>query len=237
MGRCLYYGPYVLPKVAATQAHFSTFGYETSHHVSGIFFDAMTSSPGWAKTIGVTLEPTPQRAKNIPTTLSIPAFRTLEPRYFLSGNPYGAFLSKAAFAGARSLQAQKHGSRYTGLLATFEDESALTLGQWDPSQLDTISLLYSEEQGPLNTIVFILSEPLEKEGVVFRDILHQYRYVEDIVLYDTETEKACFKWGDLGAEIAWYFTSQCDIFAYWDGGTQTAGLTDSTIPYNIVDSF
>ncbi|KAK7225271.1 hypothetical protein V2G26_013274 [Clonostachys chloroleuca] len=59
IGRCLYYGPYILPKIALTQAHFSTLGYETSHHVSGIFFDAMISSPGWAKTIGVTLEPNP----------------------------------------------------------------------------------------------------------------------------------------------------------------------------------
>ncbi|CAH0031806.1 unnamed protein product [Clonostachys rhizophaga] len=144
-GRCLYYGPYVLPKIALTQAHFSTFGYETSHHFSGIFFDAMASSPGWAKTIGVTLEPNPQEAKYTPTTLSIPALKSLEPRYFLSANPYGVLLSKSAFAGARTLRAQKHGSRYTGLLATIADESVLTLGQWDPSQLDTISLLYSKE--------------------------------------------------------------------------------------------
>ena len=105
----------------------------------------MASSPGWAKTIGVTLEPNPQEAKYTPTTLSIPALKSLEPRYFLSANPYGALLSKSAFAGARTLRAQKHGSRYTGLLATIADESVLTLGQWDPSQLDTISLLYSKE--------------------------------------------------------------------------------------------
>jgi hypothetical protein len=209
IGRCLYYGPYVLPKIALTQAHFSTFGYETSHHVSGIFFDAMTSSPGWVETIGVTLEPNPQGAKNNPTTLSIPALKTLEPRYFLSASPYGAFLSKSAFAGARTLRAQKHGSRYTSLLATFEDETVLTLGQWDPSQLDTISLLYSKQQGPLNIIVFILSEPIEKDGVVLKNILHQYRYVEDIVLCDIETEKACFRWGDLAAVSFLSFQGIC----------------------------
>jgi hypothetical protein len=209
IGRCLYYGPYVLPKIALTQAHFSTFGYETSHHVSGIFFDAMTSSPGWVETIGVTLEPNPQGAKNNPTTLSIPALKTLEPRYILSASPYGAFLSKSAFAGARTLRAQKHGSRYTGLLATFEDETVLTLGQWDPSQLDTISLLYSKQQGPLNIIVFILSEPIEKDGVVLKNILHQYRYVEDIVLCDIETEKACFRWGDLAAVSFLSFQGIC----------------------------
>lgn len=34
---------------------------------------------------------------------------------------------------------------------------------------------------------------------MFKNILHQYRYVEDIISCDIETEKACFKWGDLAS--------------------------------------
>ncbi|CAG9982875.1 unnamed protein product, partial [Clonostachys byssicola] len=142
-------------------------GYETSHHVSGIFFEAITFYDQ-VETIGVTLEPNPQETKNASTIISVPALKALKPKNFFSENIGRAFVSKAAFAGAKTIRAQQHGSRYTGLLATFEDETKLALGQWDPSQLDTISLIYTREQGPLSTIVFILSEVVEKDRLAFK---------------------------------------------------------------------
>lgn len=170
-----------------------------THSVSGVFFYPFISEADVTRNIGVTLVPNPpetDRPSNVLTVLS-PNPAHLEPavRTMMEKLSHCTFFNTAVFTRVKILYTQKRGPRYTGLFARFEDDTPVVLGQWDPSDREGTSLIYSNEDGPLHTITFVLSDTTRGET---RYDINIHRYLEDIIIGDHDTNKVHFKWNNLG---------------------------------------
>lgn len=167
LGRNLYYGAHYVP----LQPDSYVSGYDaTEGNIVGLFVDPTTAKRVALKSIGVVYTPQSDRQSERPRSIHLP-LADLEPGTFLCRHFRTAFLSQASLLDVQVLRLQRKGSRCTGLYILHRDDYVETLGQWDPSETDAISLVFEASSGKaLEALTFVLSENPSP---------HQ-RYIEDI---------------------------------------------------------
>lgn len=121
LGRCLYYGPFLVPDWSLAEPLLSPFGHEATHRATGLFVKPMTRKALHLKSLGVVQERRKQSRSSPPPVLSVPVLTHLETGSFCEYYNQGAFATKAAFLDAREIRLQTVGSRCGGLLAVFQD--------------------------------------------------------------------------------------------------------------------
>lgn len=240
-----------MPFIPVTQAHLSNFGGEETHVVTGVFADPNSVSSGSLKAFGAIQEPTELDGEPLhQPALRIPALSRLDSAFFLDRYVWGAFASRASFAGVKRLYMQRSKSklRCMGLLAEFEGyKPPVTLGQWDSGNTQSIVPMYDAQiNAPLHNITFVFSEGRRNE-----------RYVKNILLNQPDTSEDHFGWDDLSTvrfhliasrsafrsllgaddaqEIAWFFTCYYDHFDIWTGADMEVKLTDSVVEFKTVE--
>lgn len=87
----------------------------------------------------------------------IPMPPELSPMYEHSGT--SVVFSSASLAGVRKLHLRTVDHRCVGLCVHHLDESMDFLGQWDPSDISSITTIYDSLSGPLELISFLISSP------------------------------------------------------------------------------
>ncbi|KAK7215343.1 hypothetical protein V2G26_003346 [Clonostachys chloroleuca] len=223
-GRCLYYDFYIFPALEVTGAHVSTYSLNNeSASVVGIFADTATANTLLLRTLGVITEPNGKKVGTDPestvNSIKIPVLTHIERDSFAGLYLETAMVDKATFALCVCVKMQKRGSRCIGLLAQI-GSATIILGQWDPSQVNCICKLYSQKDDvPLECITFI-----------FSDGARTSRYVEDIILNDTNRTERSFVWDNLNKDLAWYLTSEYDHLGYWDGASLQMNAGKSDLP-------
>jgi hypothetical protein len=192
LGRCLYYGPFLVPDWSLAEPLLSPFGHEASHRASGLFVKPMTRKAFHLRSIGLVQEMRRQPRTSPPAAaLSVPALTNLETGSFCEYYDKGAFATKAAFLDAREIRLQTVDSQCGGLLAVFQDGTKQTLGRWDPAQPETISTIYQAAEdstfSPLRSITFMFSDGPVRE-----------RFVQAVLVNETHDQTAPhFKWDTL----------------------------------------
>lgn len=174
-----------------TGAHVSTYSLNNkSASVVGIFADTATANTLLLRTLGVITEPNGKKVGTDPestvNSIKIPVLTHIERDSFAGLYLETAMVDKATFALCVCVKMQKRGSRCIGLLAQI-GSATIILGQWDPSQVNCICTLCSQKDDvPLECITFI-----------FSDGARTSRYVEDIILNDTNRTERSFVWDNL----------------------------------------
>jgi hypothetical protein len=115
--------------------------------IVGLSIDPTTSSRYGLQTIGIT-RPSYVDTQEIeyaqPVTIEFPVTR-YHGEFFLERYGSDTFLSKALLKNAKALDVQRRGDRCTGLCILQNNGHRETLGQWDPSETESVQRIYDAD--------------------------------------------------------------------------------------------
>lgn len=153
-GRFCFFGPGL---IALDDDYWSTVTGVGSGAVTGIFADAMSFNRTRLQSIGTSVDRT-DNPRALPTDQPrIPMPPEVSSMYEYSGTT--VFFSSASLVGVRKLHLRTVKHRCVGLCIHYLDESMDFLGQWDPSDISSITTIYDSLGGPLEMISFLISNP------------------------------------------------------------------------------
>lgn len=93
--------------------------------------------------------PGPRYLEIPPSTTALP-----EPPFSLSPQTSGFFHSTAPLTNIREVRVRRHNGRCLGMYLSYAELTVETLGQWDPTDIDSILKIYDAIDGVLITLVF-----------------------------------------------------------------------------------
>lgn len=169
-----------------------SFNVKSTERVAGIFINPTSTVGNGIGSLGVTLEHDDQVFEH--DSYKFPDIDTEQTCGFYHRAIFTEleFLNKARFIDVQLLRLQQIGDRCIGIRIDHYDGTVEVLGQWDPADTETISLLYNSRDGPLSALLFEFSAP----GSI------ALRYVKNIRVCSADAQ-ACpdtsFIWTDLSS--------------------------------------